>query len=81
MRVELTDKSIDFVTTKSGLVVGTIDAICIALLLAISNLKVGAIVIALVIALTLPIWWLQQRRPVPATRRERPAPPMSLTSA
>jgi hypothetical protein len=81
MRVELTEKSIDIVTTRSGLLVGTIDAICIALLLTISNLKVSAIVIALVIALTLPIWWLQQRRPVAAPKRQRPAPPMPLTSA
>ena len=78
MRIEVTDRSIDFVGTKSGFMVGAVDAIAFALLLAIANLKVVAIIVVMVAALTLPIAWLQHRRPERAAMPERgggiPAP-------
>ena len=78
MRIEVTDRSIDFVGTKTGFMVAAVDAIALAFLLAIANMKVVAIIVVVVAVLTLPIAWIQHRRPERAVTPERgggvPAP-------
>lgn len=63
MRMELTDRSVDLIVTRSGLLSAMVDGVSLVALLLLAGLKVSLVIVAAVIVLTAPIYWLQQRRP------------------